>query len=370
MALPGGFYARIARVPCEKGGAACRTAVANCPNRSEGAQGAARRRGEVGASLRCEALSAAKPAALNPSWADGICSREERGYALVALMIMVTVILVSLTQALPDIYQNVEREREQEAIFRGEQYARAIYLFHRTLGRYPSSIKELLSTNGMRFLRQAYRDPLSSNGRWHFIHASASGIILDSQNQTVSPASPPGGSPSGPALPGQINNGASTLGSSPQANGSGSTFGPSAQANSPLSGFGATTPGAQQSTANGTKKKGPPKLAADCKAPESSDSSSPAQTGQLFGATIVGVAPCNLHASIRILNKKNHYYQWEFLGMNYVPYTIPQVQTLQPSSSSPNSPMGQPQPLGAPTNSGSPGAQNNSSQPGQNQNFN
>jgi hypothetical protein len=82
----------------------------------------------------------------------------------------------------------------------------------------------------------------------------------------------------------------------------------------------------------------------------------------------VGVAPCNLHASIRVLDKKDHYYQWEFLGMNYVPYALPQVQVVKPSSSFPNSQPGQPQPMGSPTNSGSPGTQNNSPQPNQTQN--
>jgi len=303
---------------------------------------------------------------------------------LVALMIMVTVILISLTEALPDIAQNVRREREQAAMFRGEQYARAIYLFHRTLGRYPNSVKELLDTNGTRFLREAYPDPLSPNGRWHFIHASASGVILDSQNQTVSPTSQPGGTSSPPGSQGQTNANTSGFGSS-QANTNSSAFGSSAQTNGSPSGFGSGTgfgsssgfsssPGfgsstqtGQSSTTNGTKKKAPPKLAPDCKGSEDFDSSSSAQSGELLGATIVGVAPCNLKASIQVLAKKDHYYEWEFLGMNYVPYTLPQVQVVKPSSFG-NSQPGQAQPFSSTPNSPSSGTQTSPPQSNQTQN--
>jgi hypothetical protein len=311
-------------------------------------------------------------------------SLQEVGYALVAVMIIVTLILVSLTEALPNIYQDVLRQREQQAIFRGNQYARAIFIFHRTLGRYPNSVKELLETNGTRFLRQAYPDPLSPNGRWHFIHASASGIILDSQNQTVSPTPQSGGTSSTPGSPGQTNGNASAFGMSSQTNGSSSAFGSSAQTNSSSSDFGSgtgfssssdfgsSTQTGQSSTTSGTAKKPPPKLAADCTASDESDesdfSSTQSQSGQLMGATIVGVAPCNLKASIQVLDKKkDHYYEWEFLGMNYVPYALPQVQAV-PTSSFGNSQPGQSQPLGSSPNSASPGTQNTSPQPNQTQN--
>jgi type II secretory pathway pseudopilin PulG len=314
----------------------------------------------------------------------GMSTDKQNGYALVALMIIVTVMLISITEALPRIARAVQREREEEAIFRGEQYARAIYLFHRTLGRYPNSVKELLNTNATRFLRQAYTDPLSPNGRWHFLHASAAGVILDSQNQTVAPAAGPGAPSSafGQGTQG-IGNTTSGLGASGQPASNNSLFGPPSGMNTPSSGmntssgfgFGTSQAGESSSTESSAsgKKKGPPAPPADCKGSEGADSSSPAQSGQLLGATIVGVAPCNNHASIRVLNKKDHYYQWEFLGMNYVPYALPKTQTLQPSSSFPNSqpgqaqPFGSPaQPLGSPMNSAPPATQGISPQPDQN----
>lgn len=44
------------------------------------------------------------------SWSAG-----ERGYAFLILMMMVTILLISLTTALPSIYQEGQREKEEEA---------------------------------------------------------------------------------------------------------------------------------------------------------------------------------------------------------------------------------------------------------------
>src|SRR5881296_3348279 len=82
---------------------------------------------------------------------SGACVMD-RGYALLVLM-MTTILLVSLTVALPSIYLEGQREREEELIFRGNEYARAIALFHRQFNRFPRTVDELLRTNGIRFLR-------------------------------------------------------------------------------------------------------------------------------------------------------------------------------------------------------------------------
>src|SRR5713226_1688469 len=93
------------------------------------------------------------------------------GYALLIMMMMVSLLLVSLTVAIPSIYVEGQREREEELIFRGNEYARAIGLFRRRFNRFPSSVDELLKkTNGIRFLRRPYRDPMTRSGKWRFIH--------------------------------------------------------------------------------------------------------------------------------------------------------------------------------------------------------
>jgi len=104
---------------------------------------------------------------------------------LVIVMIVATLLLIALTAALPSVYQEGQREREEELIFRGTQYARAVALFHKKFNRYPVDTKELLQTNGMRFLRKEFLDPMDPKGKWRFIHISASGVLLDSVNQPL-----------------------------------------------------------------------------------------------------------------------------------------------------------------------------------------
>ncbi len=108
-----------------------------------------------------------------------IAGTLEGGYALLIMMMMVTLLLVLLTTALPSIYLEGQREREEELIFRGNEYARAIGLFRRRFNRFPTSVNELLRTNGLHFLRHAYPDPMSRKGKWRFIHATINGALLD-----------------------------------------------------------------------------------------------------------------------------------------------------------------------------------------------
>src|SRR5678810_1360558 len=57
--------------------------------------------------------------------------RSEGGYTLVALLAMMTVLALFAMAAAPSIQQQAQREREQEAIFRGEQVADAIRDYYR-----------------------------------------------------------------------------------------------------------------------------------------------------------------------------------------------------------------------------------------------
>ncbi|MGH9401231.1 MAG: hypothetical protein ACRD2P_03885 [Terriglobia bacterium] len=246
-------------------------------------------------------------------------------------------LLVSLTAALPSLYQAGQREREAEAIFTGDQYARAIYLFYRKFGRYPTSVKDLLNTADIRFLRKPYRDPLSRNGRWRFIHAAAGGVLIDSWDQTT-------------LIPGKTNSGASAAGSMAGS----SNMGASSNSTTPGSAAGAGN------AANG-KPKHPPSTC-DAKGNNSPDQSSTTsyQTGTLMGAFIVGVAPCSNRQSIRVLNHQDHYDHWEFVGLNYREYALPQSSTVgnpvQPSSPGLMGPSNQTGPAGVNgSNSGAPG---------------
>ena len=91
-------------------------------------------------------------------------------------MVMASVLLVALSEAALNWQTAVKREREEELIFRGEQYQRALILWYahwsRTLGTpqvaYPSTVEALLNTNNKRFLRQPWIDPVT-NEEWRII---------------------------------------------------------------------------------------------------------------------------------------------------------------------------------------------------------
>jgi len=83
----------------------------------------------------------------------------ERGYAMVALLVLMSVMAIALSTAMP-VYSTVaRREREAELIFRGEQYARAIAMFQRKYGNaLPPEVEVLIDH---KFLRKKYKDPIT-----------------------------------------------------------------------------------------------------------------------------------------------------------------------------------------------------------------
>jgi type II secretory pathway pseudopilin PulG len=262
------------------------------------------------------------------------------GFALLIVMVAAAVLLIGLTAVLPSVYQEGQREREAELIFRGYQYARAIAGYHQKFQRYPTSIEDLTKlTNGFRFLRKEYADPMTPGGKWRFIHANAQGVLLDSKNQSSST----GGMGQSGANPGAAGFGTSTAsgmggfgqqgtgsgafgqqGSSfgQQSMGGGSSFG---QTDSGNSGFGAQGTGGSsfgpQSASGsgfGTSTGG---FSSDS---NFGGSTSNAQSNSGFsagstpggGTFIVGVASTSHKQSIRTWNQKTHYDEWEFLGID------------------------------------------------------
>src|SRR5712692_2998524 len=74
---------------------------------------------------------------------------SEAGYTLVALLAVMTLLALFAMAAAPSIQQQAQREREKEAIFRGEEVADAIRSYYRYKGAQgvnslPNSIDDLL----------------------------------------------------------------------------------------------------------------------------------------------------------------------------------------------------------------------------------
>jgi type II secretory pathway pseudopilin PulG len=212
------------------------------------------------------------------------------------VMMMATLLLISLAAAAPSIYVEGQREKEKDLIFRGEQYARAIILFHQQFKRYPTSVKELLHTNNLSFLRQAYPDPMTRSGKWRFIHATANGVVLDSK--ILKP-------------PGQQNN--KPLGDNSNAAGSQST--PAAPPTK--------QPATQNSSQNGGFTMGnfplPGQGQNSGQNQQGNKGSSFFSNNKTLGTFIVGVASTSNHHSIGVFAKRTEYDEWEFLGIPGAP---------------------------------------------------
>jgi type II secretory pathway pseudopilin PulG len=86
-------------------------------------------------------------------------SPGDRGYAMAALLVGMSVMAVLMSALMPVWSHMARREKEEELIFRGKQYARAIGLFQRKFANTaPPSIDVLVE---QRFLRKKYKDPIT-----------------------------------------------------------------------------------------------------------------------------------------------------------------------------------------------------------------
>ncbi len=88
------------------------------------------------------------------------------GYTLAGLLVVLIVLEVAIAAALPLWSAAAQRDREEEMIFRGLQYAEAIRLFQERHGRLPVGLKEIVETKEPRILRQAWINPIEENDGW------------------------------------------------------------------------------------------------------------------------------------------------------------------------------------------------------------
>ncbi|HQU84621.1 MAG TPA: hypothetical protein PKY59_15900 [Pyrinomonadaceae bacterium] len=103
--------------------------------------------------------------------------KSESGMSLISLMAVMSLFAIALLAAAPTVYQEVQREKELEAIRRGEEIADAIrqYVVFYQGAKLPSSMDDLLEglpqgTKKRQILRpSAAVDPLSEDGKWQLV---------------------------------------------------------------------------------------------------------------------------------------------------------------------------------------------------------
>jgi type II secretory pathway pseudopilin PulG len=188
--------------------------------------------------------------------------RSQQGYIMMALTLAVTLVLIGIAAGLEALSADLQRQREEELLHRGAQYARAIRKYYQKFGVYPVTLDQLESANDLRFLRRRYADPMTG-GNFRLLHPGDVHISL-------------GGPPST----------------------SGATTQESASSTSSESNAGA----AESAASNSPTTPVPSPMSGD---------------GAVFGGgPIVGIASSSQRKSFHVFNNKGHYNDWQFI---YVP---------------------------------------------------
>jgi type II secretory pathway pseudopilin PulG len=92
---------------------------------------------------------------------------KKEGYILIILMVAVFIMAIGFLLAAPIWKTQIQREKEEELIFRGKQYVEAVRLFQiKYPGSFAKTFEELLEE---RCLRKMYKDPMTENGEWNII---------------------------------------------------------------------------------------------------------------------------------------------------------------------------------------------------------
>lgn len=101
----------------------------------------------------------------------------QRGFTYLGMMFLILAIGIGLAKAGTVWQTEVQREKEKELLFIGEQYAMAIASYYEStpsgLKQYPASLKDLLQDNRFpavrRHLRKLYSDPVTGSEEWGLV---------------------------------------------------------------------------------------------------------------------------------------------------------------------------------------------------------
>jgi type II secretory pathway pseudopilin PulG len=127
---------------------------------------------------------------------------REAGYTMVLLIWALMLMSILMGVAVQTVTFQMQREREAELIFRGEQYVEAIRLYQQKYGRNPMQLKELWEAKP-RVIRKKWKDPMTDSENWglvfmgqagHQIRPRTAGLDRD---QTPTPTPTPTPSPGG-----------------------------------------------------------------------------------------------------------------------------------------------------------------------------
>ncbi len=278
--------------------------------------------------------------------------RRDSGAMLLAVLFMMAIMVIVALAVAPSMVMQIKRDREEEMIHRGTEYARAIKKYYKKFGRYPANLEQLDNTNQIRFLRRRFKDPLSKDGEWKLLHygdiaslVGANGVGTPAAQLAAQQAAAGGAGQTGNLLSGaagtnqganagqgasqsltqqpdgsfgtQTPGGAQPGGtSSPFSSGTGGATGQSGFSLGPGPGQNSGAGGTQAQGSNGTSQTGS----------NNTIFGNTGVGGQTFGGgAIVGVGSKSKDPTIRIFNKKKTYDEWQFI---YSPMMDTQANSL------------------------------------------
>jgi len=249
--------------------------------------------------------------------------KNQGGYAILLVLFFVTLLLLTTITVAPNILTQGRRQKEIEMIWRGKQYSRAVKLYYRKTGKFPTSMDDLIkpSIGNIRFIRQAYKDPMNTkDGEWRLIYVGPSGQLIGSlkppqtlQLSGLAGAAAPPGTP------------AAQVGAQSSGQGIGQGFGQSF-GNPGTSSAGANTMGqlggaapsnssatsGQSNTSSGTDT-----VSTDSSANASTEAANEALLASdpttVMGGNIIGVGSKVNQRSILVFDKAKNYKQFEFI---------------------------------------------------------
>jgi hypothetical protein len=242
------------------------------------------------------------------------------------MFLLALLVLMTITVA-PNVLTDGRREKEKEMVWRGNQYVRGIKRYYMKTHRFPVEIDDLVKPKtGIRFMRQAYKDPMNDvDGSWRLIYVGPNGQLIGSLKTQVPGGSGmsaggfgtpvgmmPGAQGSGSGF-GSSSFGGSSFGGASSGGSSfgGSSFGGGNTANSTMgsSGFGSGTPnatGQPDANANGQNPAGTDSMS-------SPQAIAPAETPTIIGGNIIGVGSKVNKKSFMVYEKAKNYREFEFI---------------------------------------------------------
>ena len=222
-------------------------------------------------------------------------------------MLMVALIAIGLSIALPELAFQVKREREGEMIHRGVQYARAIKRYYKKFGRYPTKVEDLEGTNNVRFLRRRYKDPITGKD-FRLLHFGQVPMGMGGVGLAGAMAAAGGLGGRGPGAANMMGTLQAQAGMAAMASGV------AAMQSTTTSPFANASQGNSEDASNGTTGPGIGGGTGGSSSQPTGASGGTGLSGQTFGGgPVIGVVSMSKAQSIREFASKNHYSDWNFV---------------------------------------------------------